>query len=132
MQVILKYIPRRTDVLSRRPDQRSARAGDFFEIIREKLINATREELPYSTAVIIDRFEEAERLYRIFATIFVERESQKGIVIGKGGDLLKKIGTEARLELEKFFDQKIFLELHVKVKKNWRDDEATLRSIGLS
>jgi GTP-binding protein Era len=101
------------------------------EMIREKLIVLTEEEMPYSTAVVIDRFEEEEKLYRIFASIFVERESQKAIVIGKAGQKLKQIGTEARQELEAFFGRKVFLELHVKVKKNWRDDEGTLKSLGL-
>ena len=91
----------------------------------------TQEEMPYSTAVVIDRFEEGEKIHRIFATIFVERESQKAIVIGKGGQKLKDIGTEARKDLEAFFERKIFLELHVKVRKNWRDDEDTLRALGL-
>jgi GTPase len=100
------------------------------EIIREKLILLTREELPYSTAVVIDRFEEQEKIDRIFATVLVERESQKGMIIGKGGSLLKQIGTEARRELEAFFERKIYLELHVKVKKDWRDDENTLRHMG--
>ena len=100
------------------------------EIVREKLILLTREELPYSTAVVIDRFEEQEKIDRIYATIFVERESQKGMIIGKGGSLLKQVGSEARRELEAFFERKIYLELHVKVKKDWRDDEATLRHIG--
>ena len=101
------------------------------EMIREKLILLTEEEMPYSTAVIIDRFEEDEKLYRIFASIFVERESQKAIIIGKAGQKLKQVGTEARKELEAFFERKIFLELHVKVKKKWRDDEEMLRSLGL-
>ena len=101
------------------------------EMIREKLIVQTEEEMPYSTAVVIDRFEEEEKLYRIYASIFVERDSQKAIVIGKGGQKLKQVGTEARQELEAFFDRKIYLELHVKVKKNWRDDEETLKSLGL-
>jgi GTP-binding protein Era len=101
------------------------------EMIREKLIVVTEEEMPYSTAVMIDRFEEGDTLHRIFASIFVERDSQKAIVIGKGGQKLKEIGTEARKELEAFFGRKIFLELHVKVKKNWRDDEETLRTLGL-
>jgi len=101
------------------------------EMIREKLIILTEEEMPYSTAVVIDRFEEGDKLHRIFASIFVERDSQKAIVIGKGGLKLKEIGTEARKELETFFGRKIFLELHVKVKKNWRDDEETLRTLGL-
>jgi len=101
------------------------------EMIREKLIVFTEEEMPYSTAVVIDRFEEDEKLHRIFASIFVERESQKAIVIGKAGQKLKQIGTEARLELEAFFGRKIFLELHVKVRKHWRDDEGMLKSLGL-
>jgi len=101
------------------------------EMIREKLILLTEQELPYSTAVVIDRFEEGEKMHRIFASIFVERDSQKAIVIGKGGQKLKDIGTEARKELEAFFDRKIFIELHVKVKKKWRDDEETLRTLGL-
>jgi len=100
------------------------------EIVREKLIVLTREELPYSTAVVIDRFEEQEKIDRIYATIFVERDSQKGMIIGKGGSLLKQVGSEARRELEAFFERKIYLELHVKVKKDWRDDEETLRHIG--
>src|SRR5947207_868625 len=101
------------------------------EMIREKLILLTEEEMPYSTAVVIDRFEEDEKIYRIFASIFVERDSQKAIVIGKGGQKLKEVGTEARKELEAFFGRKIFLELHVTVKKHWRDDADTLRTLGL-
>jgi GTPase len=102
------------------------------EMIREKLIISTEEEMPYSTAVVIDRFEEDDKLDRIYASIFVERDSQKAIVIGKGGQRLKQIGTEARKELEKFLGKKVFLELHVKVKRHWRDDEETLRSLGFS
>lgn len=102
------------------------------EIIREKLILTTHDELPYSTAVVIDRFEEGEKIHRIYCTIFVERDSQKAIVIGKGGAMMKEIGTAARIELEKFFDRKIFLELHVKVSKGWRDDESRLRNLGFA
>src|SRR5215468_11981584 len=102
------------------------------ELIREKLILLTEEEMPYSTAVVIDRFEEGEKIHRIFASIFVERESQKAIVIGKGGQKLKQIGTEARKDLESFLGRKVFLELHVKVKKGWRDDEEMLRTLGLT
>jgi GTP-binding protein Era len=105
--------------------------GLAAEIIREKLIVATKDELPYSTAVVIDRFEEDESIYRIYASIFVDRESQKAIVIGKGGQALKSVGAAARQELESFFGRKVFLELHVKAKKGWRDDEETLRSLGL-
>jgi GTP-binding protein Era len=101
------------------------------EMIREKVILLTEEELPYSTAVVIDRFEEASNLYRVYATIFVDRESQKGIVIGRGGEKLKEIGTAARKDLEIFLGRKIFLELHVKVKKGWRDNDDVLRTLGL-
>src|SRR5262249_27690876 len=101
------------------------------ENIREKLISLTEQEMPYSTAVVIDRFEESEQIHRICSTIFVERESQKPIVIGKGGQKLKQIGIDARKELEEFFRRKVFLELHVKVRKSWRDDEETLRTLGL-
>lgn len=102
------------------------------EMIREKVIQLTEEELPYSTAVVIDRFEEGEDIHRIFASIFVERDSQKAIVIGKGGEKIKQIGIEARRDLEAFLGRKVFLELHVKVKKGWRDDDETLRALGLS
>jgi GTP-binding protein Era len=101
------------------------------EMIREKVILLTEEELPYSTAVVIDRFEEVPNLYRLYATIFVDKESQKGIVIGRGGEKLKEIGTAARKDLETFLGRKIFLELHVKVKKGWRDNDNVLRTLGL-
>jgi len=100
------------------------------EMIREKLILLTEEEMPYSTAVVIDRFEEGEQLHKLFASIFVERHSQKAIVIGKGGQKLKQIGVEARKDLEGFLGRKIYLELHVKVKKSWRNDDETLRNLG--
>jgi GTP-binding protein Era len=101
------------------------------EMIREKVILLTEEELPYSTAVVIERFEEEPNLCRLYATIFVDRESQKGIVIGRGGEKLKEIGTAARKDLETFLGRKIFLELHVKVKKGWRDNDDVLRTLGL-
>jgi GTP-binding protein Era len=91
------------------------------EIIREKVILHTRQELPYATAVLIDKFEEGESITRIYASIVVERDSQKPIIIGSGGDRLKEIGTEARKELEKLFPPKVFLELYVKVEPHWRD-----------
>jgi GTP-binding protein Era len=131
-QTILKYLSEGPSFYP--PDQISDQPGRAIaaEIIREQLIIATREELPYSTAVVIDRFVEEEKIYRVFATIYVERESQKGIIIGKRGELLKQIGTHARLELEKFFGIKVYLELHVSVKKNWRDDEDALRTMGFA
>ncbi len=99
------------------------------EIIREKLIRRTRQELPYAIAVLIDQFEEKDELTRIAATVVVEKESQKPIVIGAGGALLKQIGTEARLELEKLFPPKVFLELYVKVAPHWRDDRALVSEL---
>jgi GTP-binding protein Era len=91
------------------------------EIIREKIILHTRQELPYATAVIIDDFEEGENITRIHASVLVERESQKPIIIGAGGEMLKQIGIEARRELERLFPPRVFLELYVKVEANWRD-----------
>jgi GTPase len=92
------------------------------EVIREKAILATREEVPHAMAVLIDNFEEGEKLLRIGATIYVEREGQKGILIGKGGATMKKIGTHARRELEEILGAHIFLELFVKVEANWRQN----------
>jgi GTP-binding protein Era len=102
------------------------------ELVREKLIERTQEELPYAVAVSVDRFEEAADLHRITATIHVEREAQKGIVIGKGGRLLKEIGTAARLDLEAMLGRKVYLELRVKVSPGWRDNPAALKSLGLA
>ena len=100
------------------------------EMIREKLFRLTGDELPYTSTVIIDKFEEEGRLRRIAATIVVERDSHKGIVIGDGGERLKRIGTEARTELERLWDGKVFLELWVKVRSGWADDEQRLKSYG--
>lgn len=102
----------------------------FFaaEIVREKLLQRTSQELPYTTAVSVERWEEEEEknLIKIFATIFVERESQKPIVIGRQGSMIKAIGTEARIELEKVLGAKIFLDLHVAVREDWREDDRFL------
>ncbi len=93
----------------------------------------TKQEIPYASAVIVDVFKEDEEknLIRISATITVEKESQKAIMIGKKGAILKKIGTAARLEMEKFFDARIFLELFVRVKKNWTSSDKMLQEFGL-
>jgi GTP-binding protein Era len=102
----------------------------FFaaEIVREKVLQHTSEELPYTTAVAVDRFEEDEEknLITIYATIFVERDSQKPIVIGKQGSMIKRIGTEARTELETILGARVFLDLHVSVHERWREDERFL------
>ncbi len=113
----------------------------FFaaEIVREKLLQLTHAEIPFSSAVIIDRFEEAsedadrkQSIMRLYCTIVVDRESQKPIVIGKGGDMIKRIGTAAREELERFFGTRVFLDLHVRVKSQWREDDRILGEIGLN
>jgi GTP-binding protein Era len=102
----------------------------FFasEIVREKLLAHTSEELPYTTAVAVDRWEEDEEknLIKIYATIVVERETQKPIIIGKRGDMIKRIGTEARVELEAILGARVFLDLHVAVHGSWREDERFL------
>ena len=103
------------------------------EWIREKILHHTREELPHATAVTIERWSERDNgLIDIDATVYVERDSQKAIVIGKQGDVLKRVGSEARVELEELLEQRVFLRLWVKVKPGWRDDKATLRELGLS
>jgi GTPase len=100
------------------------------EIIREKLFRLTGDELPYASTVVIEKFEEEGSLKRISASIVVEREAHKGMVIGEGGELLKRIGSEARVELETLLESKVFLELWVKVRSGWADDEQHLRSYG--
>jgi GTP-binding protein Era len=107
----------------------------FFvaELIREQVLQQTHDELPFSTAVVVDKFEEpdAKGLMRLFCTILVDRESQKPILVGKGGSRIKEIGTAARKELQQFFDTRVFLDLHVKVREGWREDERMLDSLGL-
>jgi GTP-binding protein Era len=114
------------------PDDLTDRSERFMasEMVREKLFRLTGDELPYTSTVIIDKFEEEGSLKRIAATIVVEREGHKGMVIGEGGEKLKRIGTEARQELEKLWDCKVFLELWVKVRSGWADDDARVRSFG--
>ncbi len=99
------------------------------EVIREKAIALTREEVPHAVAVLVDNYEEGEKLLRIRATIYVEREGQKGIMIGRGGAKMKEIGTAARKELEEMLGAKIFLELHVKVQPNWRENRAMVKQL---
>jgi GTP-binding protein Era len=107
----------------------------FFagEIVREQVLQLTHDELPFSTAVVVDRIEPGLTAGRlaVYATILVERESQKAIVVGRGGAMIKQIGTAARLELERYFGSGVFLDLRVKVRSEWRDDERALDEIGL-
>ena len=113
-------------------EELSDRPMRFFvsEIIREKIFNFCQKEIPYSTQIEIDHYEENEHLIRIRAVIIVERDSQKGIIIGKGGEMLKKIGRQARIDIQKFLDKKVFLETFVKVDKDWRSSEAKLKKYG--
>jgi GTP-binding protein Era len=114
------------------PDQVTEQSERFLaaEIVREKLFRLTGDELPYTSTVVIDKYEEEGNLRRIAATIVVERDPHKAMIIGSGGERLKRIGTEARHELEHLLDAKVFLELWVKVRGGWADDEAHLRSYG--
>ncbi len=111
------------DYLTNQPER-------FFaaEIVREQVLQHTHAELPFSTAVVVDKFEEPDEagLLRLYCSILVERDSQKPIVIGRGGEMIRTIGTAARLELERFFDTRVFLDLHVKVKGEWREDDRLL------
>ena len=113
-------------------DQFTDRSLRFFasEIIREKILENYSQEIPYSCEVGIEAFKEGRDRYEISAVIFVMRDSQKGIIIGKGGSALKKVGTEARLDMEDFFQKKVFLQLFVKVDSDWRESRRELRKVG--
>ncbi len=118
-----------TDYLTDQPER-------FFagEIVREKVLQLTRDEIPFSSAVLVDRFEEPEEpngLLKLYCTIVVERESQKPIVIGRRGDMIKRIGTAAREDLERFFSTRVYLDLRVQVRSEWREDDRVLSDLGL-
>jgi GTP-binding protein Era len=128
---VLKHLPEGEplypeDFLSDQPER-------FFvaEMVREQILRLTREELPYSVGVLIDRYEEGEKLIRIEASVLVERDGQKGILIGKGGQMLKAVGQAARQEIEAFLGSKVFLGLFVKVREKWREDPRILEQMGL-
>ena len=152
-QVILGQLPESDPIYPEEFLTDQAERTLVAEIVREKLLANTRNELPFSTAVIVDQFDESDRaadlperrssgagaserrqskgLLRLYCTIYVETESQKPIVIGRGGDMIKRIGTEARKEMEAFFDTKVFLDLRVKVDPDWRNNERTLDHLGI-
>jgi len=117
-----QYFP--DDYLTDQPERYLA-----AELIREKILHLTRQEVPHSVAVLIDAFEETPRLTKIAATVYVEREGQKAILIGTKGGMLKRVGTSARIEMESLFGRKIFLELFVKVRPNWRESSEFLNAI---
>jgi len=132
-QVLLEHLPESDpiypeDFLTDQPERTFV-----SEIVREKVLLHTRNELPFTTAVIVDQFDESERerMLRLYCTIYVESESQKPIIIGRGGSMIKQIGTEARKEMEAFFDTKVYLDLRVKVDPDWRNNDRTLDEIGV-
>ena len=132
-KLFLQYLPEGEALYP--PDYITDQPERFFvsEIIREQVLQLTHDELPFSTAVVVDRFEEPgeEQVYNLYCTILVERESQKPIVIGRAGAMIKKIGTAARQELQRYFNARVYLDLHVKVKSEWRDDDRVLNEMGL-
>jgi len=130
--MFLEYLPEGEPLYP--PDYVTDQPERFFigEIVREQVLQMTHDELPFSTAVVVDRIEPADNtITNIYCTILVDRESQKPIVIGRAGAMIKQIGTVARAELERYLESRVFLDLHVKVKSEWRDDERLLDDIGL-
>ena len=129
-EVVIHYLPEGAALFPE--DQISDRSERFFaaEVIREKLMRRLGQELPYALAVEIEEFKQEKELLRIAATIYVEKSGQKRIVVGAKGEVLKKIGSEARLDMQKMFEHKVFLQLWVKVKSGWSDDEKSLQSLG--
>lgn len=129
-KIIEKLLPEGPHLYN--PDHITDKSERFWvsEIIREKLIRTLGQELPHAIAIEIEQFVWDDKLLRVSAIIWVERDGQKKIVVGRKGDILKKVGTEARLEMEDYFEAKIFLQLWVKVKKGWSDDERALHSLG--
>ncbi len=113
-------------------DALTDRSSRFFvtEIVREKILETYDKEVPYATQVIVEKFDESDNAIHIMAVIYVERDSQKGIIIGHQGKMLKRVGTLARKDIETFFEKKVFLELYVKVEKDWRNQENKLRAFG--
>jgi GTP-binding protein Era len=135
LEVILSYLQEGPEYYPK--EQLTDRSERFFvsEIIREKILELYHQEIPYSCEVLVLSFKEGETnegapLTRISAEIYVARKTQKSIIIGKGGSAIKKLGMEARKQIEKFLQSKVFLELHVKVKENWRDDDRQLKHFG--
>lgn len=132
-----KIIEKITNLLPNHPayfskESLTDKSERFFaaEIVREKIFTNYKQEIPYSSQVEIEEFKETDPIIRIRAIIYVERKSQKGIIIGKGGQALKKVGIEARQDLEAFFGKKIYLETHVKILDDWRKDEQALKKLG--
>ncbi|MEM1320150.1 MAG: GTPase Era [Bacteroidota bacterium] len=135
LQLIIEHMPEGPVYYPK--DQLTDKPERFFvsEIIREKILMQYKQEIPYSCEVVVESFKETQNkagapLVRISALIYVGRKTQKSIIIGKGGSAIKRLGTEARKDIERFLEQKVFLELHVKVRDNWRNDEQMLKHFG--
>lgn len=128
-RTIVKYLPEGEPMFP--PDYLTDQPERFLvaELIREKILRLTKQEVPHSVAVIVEKWEEGKKLTSISATVYVEREGQKAIIIGTGGGMLKEIGAAARVEVEEMLDAKVFLELYVKVRNNWREDPRFLNEI---
>ncbi len=130
MRRIVELLPENPPYFGK--DALTDRSSRFFvtEIVREKILLDYDKEVPYATQVIVEQFQESESEIHIMAVIYVERESQKGIIIGHGGSKLKRVGIEARKDIEKFFGKHVYLQLYVKVEKDWRNQEAKLKAFG--
>lgn len=130
MRRIVELLPENPPYFGK--DALTDRSSRFFvtEIVREKILLDYDKEVPYATQVIVEQFQESETEIHIMAVIYVERESQKGIIIGHGGSKLKRVGTEARKDIEKFFGKHVYLQLYVKVEKDWRNQESKLKAFG--
>ena len=127
---IVKYLPESPAYYPK--DQLTTRSERFFvsEIVREAILKLYQQEIPYHCEVIVDRFKEEKGMTKIWATIYVGRETHKSILVGKGGSAIKQLGIESRKGIERFLMSDVFLNLNVKVKANWRDDEDSLRRFG--
>ena len=130
MRRIVELLPENPPYFGK--DALTDRSSRFFvtEIVREKRLLDYDKEVPYATQVMVEQFQESETEIHIMAVIYVERESQKGIIIGHGGSKLKRVGTEARKDIEKFFGKHVYLQLYVKVEKDWRNQESKLKAFG--
>jgi GTP-binding protein Era len=130
VQTIVHYLPEGEPFFE--GDELSDLPTKFFvaELIREKIFHLFKDEIPYHTTVIVNEFKQKKSLIKISADVIVQRETQKGILLGEGGKMIKQLGTDARKDIEKFLEQKIFLELFIKVRPKWRDNDTMLKEYG--
>ncbi|MEZ5084506.1 MAG: GTPase Era, partial [Bacteroidales bacterium] len=130
LEKIIEFLPENPPYYPK--DELTDKTMRFFisEIIREKILLFYKQEVPYSVEIVVDSFKEEDRIIRIIAHIFVTRETQKMIILGKGGKAIKRVGIEARKDIEEFVGKQVYLELTVKVSKDWRDNEKQLKRFG--